>query len=91
MGKQRSGGEKAFVLTIPSDIHICPLVDDPLSVFPAHLKSTEEWKDAVIIAKKHRQQALPYSNSCCLINTEEFGLVLLSRAYYNSIRNVSTE
>jgi len=86
VGKQRSGGEKAFILTMQSDIHTCPLVDDPLSVFPAHLKSTEEWKDAVTIAKKHRQQALPYSDSCRLINTEEFGLVLSSRAYYNSIR-----
>jgi hypothetical protein len=85
VGKQRSG-EKAFVLTMQSDIHTCPLVDDPLSVFPVHLKSIEEWKDAVTMAKKHRQQVLPYSDSRRLIDAEEFGLVLSSRAYYNSIR-----
>jgi len=69
-----------------SDIHTCALVDDPLSVFPTHLKSTEEWKDAMMMAKKHRQQALPYSDSRRLIDAEEFSLVLSSRAYYNSIR-----
>jgi hypothetical protein len=85
VGKQRSGG-KAFVLTMQCDEHTCSLVDDPLSVFPAHLKSTEEWKDAVLMAKKHRQQVLSYSESRRLIDAEEFGLVLSSRAYYNSIR-----
>jgi hypothetical protein len=39
-----------------------------------------------MMAKKHRQQALPYSDSRRLIDAEEFGLVLSSRAYYNSIR-----
>jgi hypothetical protein len=34
VGRQRSGGAKAFILTMQSDIHTCPLVDDPLSVFP---------------------------------------------------------
>jgi hypothetical protein len=66
--------------------HIYNLVDDPFSVFPAHIKSTEKWKDAIIMAMKHRKQVLFYFESRRLIDAEEFGLVLSSRVYYNSIR-----
>lgn len=66
--------------------HTCAFAADPLSVFPAHLKSTEEWKGAAMMAKKHGEQVLPYSASRRLIDAEGFGLVLSSRAYYNSIR-----
>ena len=38
------------------------------------------------MAKKPQQQALPYSHSRRLIDAEEFGIFLSSRAYYNSIR-----
>jgi hypothetical protein len=36
-------------------------------------------------AKKHREQVLSYSISRRLIDTEELGVILLSRDYYNFI------
>jgi hypothetical protein len=51
------------------------LVDDPF-IFPSHLKSSEEFQQALRQAKKHRSQALPYSVSRRLINAEELGVVL---------------
>jgi hypothetical protein len=83
---KRGSSEKGYVLMIKNSIHTCTFAADPLSVFPAHLKTTEEWKGAAVMAKKHREQVLPYSASRRLIDAESFGLVLSSRAYYNSIR-----
>jgi hypothetical protein len=61
------------------------LADDPF-IFPAHLKASEEYKEALRQAKKHREAVLPYSDSRRLIDAEDFGVVLSSRDYYNSVR-----
>ena len=68
-----------------NDTHCCQPADDPFS-FPAHLKASEEFKDALHQAKKHRQQVLSYSESRRLIDAEDFGVVVSSRDYYNSVR-----
>lgn len=83
---KRGSGDKAFVLTIQNSIHSCKLVEDPLSIFAAHRNATEEWQQAIQLARKHREQVLPFSDSRRLIDAEEFGLVLSSRAYYNTVR-----
>jgi MULE transposase domain len=83
---KRSVGERGFVLTVQCDTHEGhQLVDDPF-VFPAHLKSSEEFQEALRQAKKHREQVLPYSVSRRLIDAEEFGVMLSSRDYYNTVR-----
>jgi hypothetical protein len=85
VGKQRSG-DKAFVLIVQCDTHEGhQLADDPFT-FPGHLKSSEEFQEALRQAKKHRQQILPYSVSRRLIDAEDLGVVLSSRDYYNSVR-----
>src|SRR5437763_16699972 len=38
------------------------------------------------MAKKHREQVLPYSDSRRLIDAEKLGLILSSKQYYNLIR-----
>jgi hypothetical protein len=37
------------------------------------------------MAKKHREQVLPYSDSRRLIDAEDLGLVLSSKQYYNLV------
>src|SRR5438045_9775078 len=83
---KRGSGIKAFILTVQNSEHSCALTDNPLGVFPAHLKATEEWQTARYMAKKHREKVLPYSNSRRLIDAEDLGLVLSSKQYYNLIR-----
>jgi hypothetical protein len=83
---KRTIGERAFVLTMQNDIYEGhELVDNPF-IFPSHLKSSEEFQQALRQAKKHRSQALPYFVSRRLINAEELGVILLSRDFYNSVR-----
>jgi hypothetical protein len=55
-------------------------------MFPAHLKASEEYKEALYQIKKHREAVLPYSNNRRLIDAEDFGIILSSRDYYNSVR-----
>jgi hypothetical protein len=61
------------------------LADDPFQ-FPGHLKSSEEYVEAIRQAKKHRQQVLPYSNSKRLINAEDLGVIMSAKDYYNTVR-----
>jgi hypothetical protein len=85
IGKQ-GAGEMGFMLTVQYEAHENhQLVDDPFT-FPAHLKSSEEFQEALRQAVTHRSQVLPYSVSRRLIDAEELGVVLSSRAYYNSVR-----
>jgi hypothetical protein len=67
------------------DTHSCTAADDPFE-FPAHLKASKDFKEALHQAKKHRQQVLSYSESRRLIDAEDFGVVVSSRDYYNSVR-----
>jgi MULE transposase domain len=83
---KRGKGAKGFVLTVQFAAHENhQLVDDPFT-FPAHLKASEEYQDALRQAVTHRSQVLPYSVSRRLIDAEELGVVLSSRDYYNSVR-----
>jgi hypothetical protein len=52
---KRGSGIKAYILTVQNSKHCCTLIDDSLSVFPAHLQATEKWQTARYIAKKHRK------------------------------------
>ena len=74
---ERGSGIKAFTLTVQNKIHSCAFTHEPLGVFPAHLKATEEWQTARLMAKKHREQVLPYSDSRRLIDAEDLELVLV--------------
>ena len=82
---KRGSGNKGYILTMQDDTHSCTAADDPFE-FPAHLKTSEEFKEALHQAKKHRQQVLSYSESRRLIDAEDFGVVVSSRDYYNSVR-----
>jgi hypothetical protein len=81
---QRSGN-KAYILTMQCDTHTGHILTDDPFMFPAHLKASEEYKEALRQAKKHREAVLPFSDSQRLIDAENFGVVLLSRDYYNSV------
>ena len=82
---KRGSGDKRYILTVQNGTHSCQPADDPFS-FPAHLKASEEFKEALHQAKKHRQQILSYSESRRLIDAEDFSVVVSSRDYYNSVR-----
>ena len=82
---KRGSGNKGYILIMQDDTHTYTAADDPFE-FPAHLKASEEFKEALHQAKKHRQQILSYSESRRLIDAEDFGVVVSSRDYYNSVR-----
>jgi hypothetical protein len=60
------------------------LRDNPFT-FPAHLKASEKYREALHQAVKHREQVLPYSVSQRLLDAEELKVVLSTRDYYNSV------
>ena len=61
------------------------LADDPFQ-FPGHLKRSAEYQQAIHQAKKHREQVLSYSDSRRLLDSEDLGIVVSVRDYYNSVR-----
>jgi hypothetical protein len=61
------------------------LADDPFQ-FSGHLKSSEEYIEALRQAKKHRQLILSYSDSRRLIDAEDLGVIVLAKDYYNTVR-----
>ena len=63
---------------IKNNTHTCTFAADPLSVFPAHLKTTEKWKGAAVMVKKRREQG-------ALLTLRALGLFPL-RAHIISIR-----
>jgi hypothetical protein len=68
IGKQRTE-PKGYILTMKCGTHNGhKLADDPFQ-FQGHLKDSEEFRQAISQAKKHRQQVLPYSDSRRLIET----------------------
>jgi hypothetical protein len=40
---KRGSGIKTFILTVQNNVHSCTFTDEPLGVFLAHPKATEEW------------------------------------------------
>jgi len=68
---KRGSGIKVFILTVQNSEHSYAFTNDSLSVFPAHLKGTEEWQTVKYITKKYRKQVLPYSDNQRLIDAEK--------------------
>lgn len=86
---KRNSGVKGYVLTVKSLLHSGhPLTDDPL-MFPLNLSTLPEYQALKAVATQHRQAVIPYSHSRRVLDTsEDFGLVLTSRQYYNTVRNM---
>ena len=85
LGK-RGSGVKGYILTMKCNTHSSyKLADDPFQ-FPGHLKSSEEYIEAIRQAKKHRQQVLPYSDSRRLVDAEDLGVIVSAKDYYNTVR-----
>ena len=83
---KRGTGIKGFVLTMQCEFHNGhELADDPFQ-FPAHLKQSEEFREAIQQAKKHREVSLSYSDSRRLLEAEGFSVIVSSRDYYNTVR-----
>jgi hypothetical protein len=61
-------------------VHSHELADDPFQ-FHGHRKESEEYRDTIRQAKKHRQQVLPYSDSRRLIDAEDLGVIISAKEY----------
>lgn len=86
LGK-RNSGNMAYILTMKCGIHIGHgLADDPFQ-FQRHLKSSNEYLEAIRQTKKYRQQVLPYSAGRRLVEAKDLGVILSARDYYNTVRN----
>jgi hypothetical protein len=85
IGKKGSGN-KGYVLTVKCGTHNGhELVDDSFQL-PGHLKSSDEYMEAIRQAKKHRQQVLPCSDGRRLIDVEEPSVIVSAKDYYNTVR-----
>jgi MULE transposase domain len=84
---KRGSGNKAFILTVKSDDHVHSLSTNPLS-FPRHRQALDEWQALIQTARKHRQAIIPYSDSRRVLESEEFGVTITAREYYNSVRKM---
>ena len=80
-------GTNARDLQFFVDYYGYTLIDNPLSI-PAYLHSLKEYQTAKRIARKHRIAIILYSKSRRVLEAEEFGLAILVRDYYNSIRKI---
>ena len=84
---KRGASEKGFVLTVKSlEYSGHPLSENPL-IFPKHRERLEEFQAAKAQARAHRINTIPYSASRRVLDSEEFGVLLTSKEYYNSVRH----
>jgi hypothetical protein len=67
--------------------HVHDLSSNPLS-FPRHRQALEEWQALIQTARKHREAVIPYSESRRVLESEEFGITISAREYYNSVRKM---
>ena len=85
---QRGSGVKGFVLTVVClDYYGHELLANPLSI-PSHLRDLAEYQVAITTVRKHRQAVIPYSESRRVLESEEFGITLTARQYYDSVRKM---
>jgi hypothetical protein len=84
---KRGSGNKAFILTVKCDDHVHRLSTNPLS-FPRHRQALEEWQALISTARKHREAVIPYSESRRVLESEDFGITISAREYYNSVRKM---
>ncbi|OQV08491.1 MULE transposase domain-containing protein [Cladophialophora immunda] len=83
---KRNSGIKAFVLTVKSlEYSSHPLSDNPL-IFAGHRDRLAEFQAAKSQARLHRLNTLPFSASRRILDSNDFGVVLTSKEYYNSVR-----
>ncbi|OQU95193.1 hypothetical protein CLAIMM_01436, partial [Cladophialophora immunda] len=83
---KRNSGIKAFILTVKSLQHTGhPLSDNPL-IFYRHREGLAEFQAAIAQARLHRINTIPFSASRRILGSDEFGVILTSKEYYNSVR-----
>jgi hypothetical protein len=85
IGKQRTE-PKGHVLMMKFGHHRGhELADEPFQ-YVGHLKSSEEFLEAMHQAKEHRQPVLPYTDSRRLVNAEDLGVIVSAKDYSNTVR-----
>lgn len=83
----RGSGHKAWTLSVKSLEHVGhKAVENPLS-FPRHKARLDEFQRALAQSRLHRISIIPYSVSRRVLESEEFGVNLSTREYYNSVRS----
>ena len=78
---------RKWILTVNSlnhHGHYC--TESPLAVYPRHLARTEEFKQAKATATQHREAIIAYSASRRVLESNEYGVTLTSKQYYNTVR-----
>jgi hypothetical protein len=84
---KRGTEPKAWILTAPSLEHFGhDLVDNPL-IFPRHRERIDAFKNAKRLAITHRYSIIPFSIHRRILESEDIGLTLTAKEYYNSVRN----
>ena len=88
---KRGSGVKGWVLKVKCLDHSGhELSENPLS-FHRHRQRLEEYQKAAAQARQHRSQIIPYLVSRRVLESEEFGITLTAREYYNSVRFKSVD
>ena len=91
-GVIRGRDEKAWILSISSlehEGHDC--TDNPLAVYPHFMEELVEFRRIREMAISHRTSVIAYSASRRVLESEEFGLSLTSRQYYNLVRKMKPD
>jgi hypothetical protein len=88
---KRGSEPKGWILSIHSLDHSGhDLVDNPLA-FPSQKHRLDTFKAARQRAITHRTSVIPYSVHRRIFETEEYGLSLTAKEYYNSVRHSSLD
>ena len=85
IGKKTSG-IKGYCLIVRELSHSHRLVDNPL-IYTENANLVSEYHQLVTTAIKHRINVVPYSQSRRILDSEDLGLFLSAKKYYNLVRN----
>jgi len=67
------------------------VLTSPLAVYPRQLPRTTEFQQAKATAVRHREAIIAYSAARRVLESVEYGVVLTSKQYYNTVEGLPTK
>ena len=89
VNKQNSG-IKGFCLVVKELSHSHHVVNNPL-MYTVNQDLIPEFRQLVVAAIKHRINIIPYSQSRRILDSDDLGLFLSAKKYYNLVRNLPAD
>lgn len=84
--EKRGSGTKGYCLTAKELHHSHRLAENPLQ-YPVNQRLIPEYRQLTATAIKHRIQVVSYSQSRRILESNDLGVFLSKKQYYNLIRN----